>query len=460
PVPPGDSTIRVQATDTGGLSVVDTFNLTVNDVVDPPTGGNLVVNGEFENNSVPANPGWGTFSSIPGWVATTGLIEVQEISGPSNNAAGDAVVELDAVGNSTVSQTINNLAAGTYEFSFAYAQGGPSFTNGIAVTLNGQAIGGLNPTPGYTTVTETVTHTGGDFVIAFAGTGPSDGRGTHIDSVSLIAVDDPDPTNSPPTSSPIADRAIDEDDAVSFSVAGSFSDPDGNNTLDFEAFGLPDGLSINGNTGVISGALSAQLQASITTPTTFDITVVADDDEFSVDEDFTLTVNPVSGPTGPSDNLIVNGEFEEHPTLTRGGWDVFDFIEGWNATVGGVEVQEVSGPSGNIAGDAVVELDAEGNSRIGQTVDELEAGRYLLEFAYALGGDDPSTNGMQVFIDDQLIETLQPTQPGYQTFSFEFDWTEPDLRLDFAAIGTSDGRGTHIDSVELIRLGSSADDIA
>ncbi|MEO1543094.1 MAG: hypothetical protein AAFR75_03625, partial [Pseudomonadota bacterium] len=84
--------------------------------------------------------------------------------------------------------------------------------------------------------------------------------------------------------------------------------------------------------------------------------------------------------SNPGPNLIINGEFETHPTLQFAGWGFFQSITGWTATAGEIEIQELAGPSGNQAGDAVAELDSTQNSTIQQTVTIDTAGTYTLSF--------------------------------------------------------------------------------
>ncbi len=63
-------------------------------------------------------------------------------------------------------------------------------------------------------------------------------------------------TNAPPqVDSEIADQVNDEEDSVNLDISQNFSDIDGD-TLRFEAGNLPEGLSIDGATGIISGILS------------------------------------------------------------------------------------------------------------------------------------------------------------------------------------------------------------
>ena len=94
--------------------------------------------------------------------------------------------------------------------------------------------------------------------------------------------------NDAPTSTAISDQTNTEGDSVNLDVSGSFSDPDGSDTLGFSASGLPSGLSIDGATGVISGTIDSG--ASQNSP--FSVTITAEDGNGgSVSETFQWTVN-------------------------------------------------------------------------------------------------------------------------------------------------------------------------
>ncbi|MEO1206805.1 MAG: GDSL-type esterase/lipase family protein, partial [Pseudomonadota bacterium] len=99
------------------------------------------------------------------------------------------------------------------------------------------------------------------------------------------------------------------------------------------------------------------------------------------------------------------------------------------------------------------------NSTIQQTVTISEAGTYALSFEFALGWNNPATNGMQVIVDGQVIDTLQPTTPGYQAYTTNLFLEAGTVDIAFAGIGPSDGRGTHIDTVSLIATDTPADAI-
>ena len=81
-------------------------------------------------------------------------------------------------------------------------------------------------------------------------------------------------TNDGPTSTSIADQTDVDNTGVTLDVSGSFSDMDTSDVLSFSAGGtLPPGLSIDSNTGVISGTLAAN--ASVGSP--YSVTITATD---------------------------------------------------------------------------------------------------------------------------------------------------------------------------------------
>ncbi len=103
-------------------------------------------------------------------------------------------------------------------------------------------------------------------------------------TISLVAG-----SNAAPTSSGVPDFSVDEDAAVSMDLSGYFSDPDGD-TLTFTATGLPASLSLSAE-GTLSGTPTNE--DSLQPP--FSVTVTATDPQgASVDDTFTLTVNPVN----------------------------------------------------------------------------------------------------------------------------------------------------------------------
>ena len=92
--------------------------------------------------------------------------------------------------------------------------------------------------------------------------------------------------NNDPTISPPGDQTSDEKDTISLQIVAS--DPDTNDTLTYSASNLPDGLSINETTGLISGTLSYSSAGQNT------VTVSVSDGSSSVSIVFTWTVSNVN----------------------------------------------------------------------------------------------------------------------------------------------------------------------
>lgn len=124
--------------------------------------------------------------------------------------------------------------------------------------------------------------------------------------------------NQPPVlDSAIVDQTVNEGDAVSIDVSGSFSDPDGD-ALTFSQTGLPASMDISG-AGVVSGTPIAADAG------THDVTVTATDPGgASVSDTYTLTVDSANQPPvldtaignrtateGTATNINVSGSFSD-----------------------------------------------------------------------------------------------------------------------------------------------------
>jgi len=98
-----------------------------------------------------------------------------------------------------------------------------------------------------------------------------------------------DDNSAPVVTAPLSDRSDNDSDVVSLDVSGNFDDVDGD-ILSYSASGLPAGLSIDPNTGVISGTIDHS--ASQSGP--YSVTVTVDDGHGgTVSDTFTWTVaNP------------------------------------------------------------------------------------------------------------------------------------------------------------------------
>jgi len=171
--------------------------------------GNLVTNGSFEDQAQGAGS-WNIYSSINGWTATTGGIEIRNaVAGAAQD--GGNFVELDANFNSVMSQTIATVAGQAYKLSFWYSsrpvapENGaftgntvPAGSNGLSYNVGGGAVGVYAPTADtdsfndWTLYTTTfVAGAGPATTLTFSATGLSDSYGTSLDNVTLTAVPEP-----------------------------------------------------------------------------------------------------------------------------------------------------------------------------------------------------------------------------------------------------------------------------
>lgn len=96
-------------------------------------------------------------------------------------------------------------------------------------------------------------------------------------------------TNDSPEAIGLDDVTLSAKGSASIAASAGFTEPDGD-ALTYEASGLPPSLSIDANTGLISGALSPADIGS------YDVTVTATD-PFSQDDSFEFTIEVIDGET-------------------------------------------------------------------------------------------------------------------------------------------------------------------
>lgn len=167
-----------------------------------------------------------------------------------------------------------------------------------------------------------------------------------------------------------------------------------------------------------------------------------------------LTTN-VSAHAAPV-NLLVNGGFEG-TTLNNGSWVNTTSIAGWSVLAGpgtGFEVRN------NVAGAAqegrnYIELDTNGNTTIGQTLNSLVAGAvYDLSFWYSPREFQlASTNGIQVFWNGTLLDATLTGLGGsgndWQHYQYQVVARNGSNLLSFASVGASDSVGGNLDNASL-----------
>ncbi|TNF63064.1 MAG: hypothetical protein EP307_05735, partial [Rhodobacteraceae bacterium] len=154
--------------------------------------------------------------------------------------------------------------------------------------------------------------------------------------------------NDAPTTTGIADQTSTDGQTIALDVSGSFSDPDGSDVLRFTATGLPPGLSIDPDTGLITGRID--FDASTGGPYT--VTVTARDFDAggnptgtSVEATFTWGVaNPP--PVAVNDTDATD---EATPISRAAGLGVIDANDSDGAPDGdALVVDQVNGSAGNV----------------------------------------------------------------------------------------------------------------
>ena len=136
----------------------------------------------------------------------------------------------------------------------------------------------------------------------------SDGQGGTATTTLVVTVMGAD--DAPTLITPIADVSANDGTSVQIETAGAFADPDANAVLSYAADGLPEGLTIDADTGRITGQLAAN--ASDNAP--YSVTITATDQGGNqVTDTFVIRVNdPASvavddrGMTGENTPLTVD----------------------------------------------------------------------------------------------------------------------------------------------------------
>jgi hypothetical protein len=146
--------------------------------------------------------------------------------------------------------------AGSYTFYTSSDDGSQLLVDGALVVDNDghhgnqERSGTVTLSPGYHTIVVTYFQAAGGLSLEADWSGP--GIAKQVIPANRLFLTVPTPiVNSPPTLS--VPMGVNSDTGQSVSIAVTASDPDGN-SLHYEASGLPDGLSMDPDTGLITGA--------------------------------------------------------------------------------------------------------------------------------------------------------------------------------------------------------------
>ena len=197
--------LTIEVTDTGGNTYSEVVTVAVNNVMDEAPddllvesqaglGPDLIVNGSFENAAVSDNS-LRNFSSIEGWNASQGLVQIHDNYGGHTASDGRQYLDTDGeAGRDIIYQDVTTVADTTYRLSFDAADRIGYHTNGFEVFFDGQLVATIEPaTTDWTTFTFDVTGSGGLNRLEFRELGDeSDAYGSIIDNVSLHEVYDAD----------------------------------------------------------------------------------------------------------------------------------------------------------------------------------------------------------------------------------------------------------------------------
>lgn len=150
-------------------------------------------------------------------------------------------------------------------------------------------------------------------------------------------------------------------------------------------------------------------------------------------------------------NLITNGDFETTPwTLNNGSWTIYSSLQGWTLYNSEVEVQK--GMFGGTNPSNYVELDANNNIRIGQSVSLTPGATYQLSFDYFNRQQSTTSGSMQVLIGDYSFDTSAlGSQWTTLTTSFVYQGSSPSEILYLLGTGKSDSYGALVDNISLVQ---------
>ena len=161
--------------------------------------------------------------------------------------------------------------------------------------------------------------------------------------------------------------------------------------------------------------------------------------------------------TPASAAVVFSSTFENVPGgPTNGNFANVLTADGWTATDSNHPIELQNHAAGNPApngGNIFVELDSSRNSSMSRVI---QAGTYQLSFLYsARPGVDASSNGIQVFLDNVLLDPpgtvtgVGGNQTSWSTVTSGYFTVTSPTTLKFAAVGTSDSLGGYIDNITL-----------
>ena len=162
---------------------------------------------------------------------------------------------------------------------------------------------------------------------------------------------------------------------------------------------------------------------------------------------------------GDGQNLIVNSSFEDSAI---GHWAHFTSIPGWHAAEGKIEIDDnYAMPNHASDGHQFMEIDASSAQvdDVYQDIQTVSGQDYTLSLDVAArSGTGLSTNTVEVYWNNALVESIDPASTDWETHEFKVVGTGGLDRLEFREqAGDNDSFGGLIDNVSLAAVDSSHD---
>ena len=167
-----------------------------------------------------------------------------------------------------------------------------------------------------------------------------------------------------------------------------------------------------------------------------------------------------------AEDSVVNGSFEEGHSLSNNSWGVFDSVGAWHADTtyidAGIEIQrgQTIGGLAPSEGESKMEFDAHERNgftasdvAVYQEIDTESESDYILTFDYSprVRGN-ATTNGAEVFVDGQLVATLNAEVIGWQSYSIKVAGAGAATKIMFKGYVDDNSMGGYLDNVKLKKI--------
>lgn len=205
------------------------------------------------------------------------------------------------------------------------------------------------------------------------------------------------------------------------------------------------------STATVTITVDGRLEAPIANPDTVTVT------ENGTVSGNVVTNDVVTGSTGDSGNVLVNGSFEQGNPVSPGGIAFPASLPGWTSVQGSFEVWG-TGFGGNTASDGIafLELDNGGGQDAYSSNLTTDVGReYTLNFDLAIrNGTSPSSNRVEFFVNGVSLGVFTPPSTTFTTFIVTFIGSGTDVITFREPASANDGVGGLIDN---LRISAPAD---